>query len=95
MPRRLIKAWVWDDFPIPKEIAPLPVMKHPLHAFLKQLEVGECLELPEMFHKVTTNRLIAIKQRHAKTMGKRFKFRTIHPKPWSKEKATYIIQRTK
>jgi hypothetical protein len=28
-------------------------------------------------------------------MGKRFKFRTIHPKPWSKDKVTHIIQRTK
>jgi hypothetical protein len=95
MPRRLIKAWVWDDLPLPKKIIFFPQMKHPLHSFLKLLEVGQCVELPPLFDKIPANKLMAIKQRHAKSTGKSFKFRTIYPKPWSNEKKTHRIWRTK
>ena len=95
MPRRTVKLVIWDDLPIPERIAPFPQMKHPLHEMLKELEVGECFVVPEELDSVTSNRLLAIKQRHSLATGKRFTFRTIYPKPWSKEKTIRSIWRTK
>lgn len=88
--RRTIKLTIWDDLPLSKKIRSFPVMKHPLHAMLKQLEVGECFDWPREL-KGTPNQLQAVMRTHEKATGKKFKFRTIYPK----QTLTYRIWRTK
>lgn len=76
--RRKISIWIYDDLPIPKKIRSFPVMKHPLHQMLKQLEVGQALDWPREL-KETPIKLRAVMQRHGKATGKKFKFRTCYP----------------
>ena len=77
--RRKISIWIWDDLPLPKKIRSFPVMKHPLHEMLKQLEVGECFDWPRDLQG-KPNQLQAIMRTHERAMKKKFKFRTIYPK---------------
>jgi hypothetical protein len=84
--RRRITITIWDDLPIPAKVRPFPVMKHPLHEMLKQLEIGQALDWPRDLNEQDPNKLRAIMQRHQKTTGKKFTMRTIWPKPWSGDK---------
>jgi hypothetical protein len=92
--RRKVTLTIWDDLPIPAKIRSLPVKKHPLHPMLEQLEVGECFDWPRDL-KATPVQLQAIIRRHERSVDKKFKFRTVMPKPWSKQKINYRIWRIK
>jgi len=96
MPRRLVKLWIWDELPICPKVRNFPAMKHPLHAMLKTLNVGESLDWPKDLSEQNPNKLRAIMQRHEKSTGKRFTMRTIWPRPWQGDKGKIIrIWRTK
>ena len=84
--KRKITITIWDDLPIPAKVRSFPVMKHPLHEMLKQLEIGQALDWPKELNEQNPSRLRAIMQRHSKSTGKKFVMRTIWPKPWSGDK---------
>ena len=90
MGRRKITIMIWDDLPIPAKVRSFPVMKHPLHEMLKQLEIGQALDWPRELKEQNPNKLRAIMQRHSKTTKKKFTMRTIWPRPWSGDKGPTI-----
>jgi len=92
--RRKITLTIWDDLPIPTKIRPIPVKKHPLHPMLDQLRVGECFDWPKEL-KATPNQLQAVARGNEKSTGKKFKFRTVVPKPWNNHEIKYRIWRIK
>lgn len=82
--RKKITITIWDELPLPSKVRNFPAMKHPLHKMLKLLEVNQALDWPREL-KATANQLQAVMRTHEKATKKKFRFRTVWPKPWSKD----------
>ena len=92
--RRKVTITIWDDLPIPKKIRNYPAKKHPVHPMLKELNVGECFDWPNDL-KISPVLLQSVIRGHERSSDKKFKFRTIAQKPWSKQQKTHRIWRIK